>query len=233
MLISAWRTILIFLCVAAHSGSGLTKPILLSRQSAGCVTECQPMQTSISGAEAGDLLALCTQDVVNEYQACLTCRVATSVDSEPAAQAIIDSLVDSCKAGGKPINGVTVAADTPAGAPVSNTPETTAVAASATSDTATDATFAPSATFSLTADASGSGISVSSSAPAASQSGSNAKQTGAGPGSPVGPTPANPAASNMGAPATGGALGRYGYGGGILMNALLMAMLSTVTAMNA
>ncbi|KAJ6605961.1 hypothetical protein B0H10DRAFT_2228715 [Mycena sp. CBHHK59/15] len=133
MFISVPSTILPILSIAAHAVFAVRQHDSITRRAVDCGTQCQPMQTSISAAQTGGIAVLCTQDVVSEYQACLGCKVAISDLTQPGAQAVIDSLVQSCQAGGHPVDGGTMAAITPTYAPAFDTSDSTA-AASATSN---------------------------------------------------------------------------------------------------
>ncbi|KAJ7099017.1 hypothetical protein C8R44DRAFT_859602 [Mycena epipterygia] len=108
----------------------------LTRRAADCVTQCQPMQSSIAASETGGIVILCTSDVANQYKTCLACEIAISLLSQQAAQGVADSLVSSCKTAGHPIDAIAVTAINPtdAPAPVTSTPAPTPPA-TVTSDT--------------------------------------------------------------------------------------------------
>ncbi|KAF7296917.1 hypothetical protein MIND_00923500 [Mycena indigotica] len=79
-----------------------------------CTAQCAPMQQSIASA-GNNLAALCTQTVVGQYESCINCQVAGGTTLQPEGQSIMDSLVQSCKAINKPINGATISGSDSAG----------------------------------------------------------------------------------------------------------------------
>ncbi|KAJ7118062.1 hypothetical protein C8R44DRAFT_878701 [Mycena epipterygia] len=209
MLFSTPRTILPVLALGIYSARA---------QSTACTTQCQPMLASINAAQNGPPGALCTQDVLNEYQACLGCEVAAAIITQTGAQAIVNALVDTCKVSGHPIDGFTVTAATPTDAGGAATP--TSGAATAPSDTSTPVSAggdisasgaaAPTAGSGSGSDAPIAGSSGAAAPTAGSGSGGSGtpSATGASAGSPAGSTPAAGGSGAGGAPAsaTSGAL---------------------------
>ncbi|KAJ6545504.1 hypothetical protein B0H19DRAFT_1238332 [Mycena capillaripes] len=187
MLVYIPRTILPILAItiAAHSVSALRHKPLERKTTTVCAAQCQPMQDAVTAFQTGGLTVLCTQDTVSEYQSCLGCEVSASILTQAGAQAIIDSLAQSCKAGGHPIDDVTV---TPI-APTDGTATDTGGAATAT-DTGTTEDGGVSATGASETGSTPSGSTASAGASSASGIQGGAPVTGASGGSPAQPTAA-------------------------------------------
>ncbi|KAJ6556147.1 hypothetical protein B0H19DRAFT_1262246 [Mycena capillaripes] len=98
------------LSVAAHTVN--SRQLLVGRQTvADCTAPCDALSDSLSAGSAGGLAAICTNTVVNNYAACYNCETKISGMTQESAQQAVDAYVSSCKAGGHPVNGVTISAD--------------------------------------------------------------------------------------------------------------------------
>ncbi|KAF7332908.1 hypothetical protein MVEN_02396300 [Mycena venus] len=104
------------LSVAAHTGNSFR----LARQTtaADCTTPCKALTDSLpTGQDAGNLASICTNTIASNYQACYSCEVKTSAIPQQSAQQTIDAYVNGCKAGGHPVNSITISGDGNASAP--------------------------------------------------------------------------------------------------------------------
>ncbi|KAJ6576068.1 hypothetical protein DFH09DRAFT_1150314, partial [Mycena vulgaris] len=94
-------TLLPILSVAAQTSMNV-------RQDFGdCVAPCLALTDSISAQRSGDLGAICTNTVVTNYASCYDCEVRLGGMTQTEAQAV-DAYIAGCKAGGHPINSVTI-----------------------------------------------------------------------------------------------------------------------------
>ncbi|KAJ6471266.1 hypothetical protein C8R47DRAFT_1147632 [Mycena vitilis] len=102
------------LSVAAHTVVNAGQPHVVRQNdtAAGdCTTPCQALTDSLSAGNGGGLGALCTNTIANNYGACYSCEVKSSVMTQAEAQKTIDDYMTGCKAGGHPVNSITISAD--------------------------------------------------------------------------------------------------------------------------
>ncbi|KAJ7479141.1 hypothetical protein FB451DRAFT_1556818 [Mycena latifolia] len=85
----------------------------LSRQatSGDCGTPCDALSAAISADGDDDLVALCTNTVGADYQACYSCHVTAGDLTQQEAQDTVDAFTQGCSADGHPVNAITISAD--------------------------------------------------------------------------------------------------------------------------
>ncbi|KAJ7119912.1 hypothetical protein C8R43DRAFT_84342 [Mycena crocata] len=90
--------------------SAVAQQGLVARQASisDCTAPCQALADSLNAGNSGDLAAICTNTVVNNYATCYNCEVKFAGMTEDSAQEAVDAYVAGCKAGGSPVNGITV-----------------------------------------------------------------------------------------------------------------------------
>ncbi|KAK7053580.1 hypothetical protein R3P38DRAFT_3576548 [Favolaschia claudopus] len=104
-----FRVLVALLAVAAHTVNGLNLPIA-RQDAASCAAPCTDLSNALSGGSSGGVAAICTNDIGSKYSSCYNCEVQTGATSKQAAQQIMDAYVDGCKAGGHPINSISITA---------------------------------------------------------------------------------------------------------------------------
>ncbi|KAK7001712.1 hypothetical protein R3P38DRAFT_3216713 [Favolaschia claudopus] len=104
-----FRVLVALLAVAAHTVNGLNLPIA-RQDAASCAAPCTDLSNALTGGSSGGVAAICTNDIGSKYSSCYNCEVQTGATSKEAAQQIMDAYVDGCKAGGHPINSISITA---------------------------------------------------------------------------------------------------------------------------
>ncbi|KAJ7656105.1 hypothetical protein DFH06DRAFT_1132585 [Mycena polygramma] len=101
------------LSVAAHTVNAGQLHVVRQNDTAAddCSTPCQALSDSLSAGNAGGLGAICTNTIANNYAACYGCEVKGSGMTQADAQQTIDGYITGCKAGGHPVNSITISAD--------------------------------------------------------------------------------------------------------------------------
>ncbi|KAJ6622515.1 hypothetical protein B0H10DRAFT_2214166 [Mycena sp. CBHHK59/15] len=119
-------------------------PKVLSRQDTdgGCATQCAALEATLTGTDAGQASAICSQTVVGDYSSCYGCSVSAGTITQADAQQTLDEFIAGCKAAGFPVNDMTITGDGSAPVDPSGSAADTNDTTSSTADTDGDGSTA-------------------------------------------------------------------------------------------
>ncbi|KAJ7899701.1 hypothetical protein B0H13DRAFT_2336958 [Mycena leptocephala] len=98
------------LSVAAHTGAYRRRNAHVARLTIlDCDTPCSALSSATSASD-GSLTSVCTSTMVNNLAQCYDCEVKVAAITQEKGQANLDQFIAGCKAGGLPVDSVTISA---------------------------------------------------------------------------------------------------------------------------